>query len=110
MLVPQTPFGTPMLAATATATAAALGVTAVAGGVRLRAVAGGFVTARTLVRVLAALATCVVVGSRLPWLGKVGTVLEGAVVAGLGLGVLIVTGEVGRADLARVMAVAGRRR
>ncbi len=110
IFVPHVGFGPPMLATTATATAVALTLTAIAGGLRLRAVAGGFVAPRTLVRVLAALATCVAVGSQLPWLGKVGTVLEGALVAGLGLGVLIATGEVGRADLARVMAVAGRRR
>ena len=110
LFVPHAEMGPPMLATTATATAVALTVTAIAGGVRLRVVAGGFVAPLTLVRVLAALATCVAVGSQLPWLGKVGTVAEGALVAGLGLGVLIVTGEVGRADLAKVMAVVGRRR
>lgn len=118
LLVPHAPFGPPMLATTAMATAAALTVTAVAGGFRLRAVAGGFVRPVTLVRVLAALGTCVAAGSSLPWLGApgralrgaCGTVLEGVVVAGLGLLVLVVLGEVGRKDLDLVMTVAGRRR
>jgi stage V sporulation protein B len=117
-LVPRAAFGLPMLVTTATVSAAALTVTAFAGGLRLRAVAGGFVRPLTLVRVLAALGTCVAVGSRLPWLGApgralrgaAGTVLEGAFVAGLGLVTLIVLGEVGRKDLALLMTVAGRRR
>jgi hypothetical protein len=73
-------------------------------------VAGGFVSLLTLARVLAALAVCVLLGKQLPWIGKPGTILEGALVAGAGLVVLIVLGEVGRPDLARLMEVAGRRR
>ncbi len=110
LFVPGTAAGLPMLTTTATATAAALTITAIVGGIQLRAVAGGFVAPLTLVRVLAALATCVVVGTALPWIGKPGTIVEGALVAGAGLVVLIATGEVGKADLARVMEVAGRRR
>ena len=85
VFVPRADFGLPMLTTTATATTAALTVTAVLGAVRLRAVAGGFVAPLTLARVLAALATCVFAGSRLPWIGKVGTVFEAAAVAVLGL-------------------------
>jgi stage V sporulation protein B len=99
-----------MLATAATATLGALTATAIAGGVRLHRVAGGFVAPLTLARVLLALGACVATGSVLPWIGKPGTVLEAALVAGVGLLVLIVTGEVGRADLGRLLAVAGRRR
>ncbi len=104
------PYGLPMLATTAKVTAVALTTTAVVGAVRLRAVAGGFVSPLTLVRALAALLTCVLAGSRLPWIGKPGTVLEAGLVAALGLLVLIALGEVGRKDLAHAAAVVGRRK
>jgi stage V sporulation protein B len=110
VFVPRAELGLPMLTTTATATALALTATTIVGGLRLRAVAGGFVAPLTLLRVLAALATCVLLGAQLPWIGKVGTVVEGAVVAAVGLLVLIVTGEVGREDLARLKAVVSRRR
>jgi stage V sporulation protein B len=110
VFVPHSAAGLPMLTTTASVTAAALTVTAIAGGIRLRTVAGGFVAPLTFVRVLAALATCVLLGMQLPWISKPVTILEAALVAGAGLVVLIVTGEVGKADLARVMQVAGRRR
>jgi stage V sporulation protein B len=111
------PADTPMLAASATATAAALTLAALAGGLRLRAVAGGFVSPLTLARVLAALAACVLVGSRMPALGGVSkpveailVALEGLAVIGVGLLVLIVLGEVGREDWGRVRVVVGKRR
>jgi stage V sporulation protein B len=109
-LVPAADLGLPMLVSAATATLGALTVTAIAGGIRLHRVAGGFVAPLTLVRVLAALGACVATGAMLPWIGKPGTVLEAVAVAGVGLLVLILTGEVGRADLERVLAVAGKRR
>ncbi len=107
--VPRADFGLPMLTTTATAVAGALTLTAVAGALRLRSVAGGFVAPLTFLRVLAALGTCVALGSRLPWISKPATVLEAIAVAGAGALVLIVTGEVGRDDLGRILAVAGRR-
>jgi stage V sporulation protein B len=117
IVVPREAVGQPMLLASATATAVALTLTAVAGGLRLRAVAGGFVRALTLVRVLAALAICVAAGSRFPLVAApnkiveaVAVGIEGLVVVGLGLGVLVLTGEVGREDLARLRAVAGRKK
>jgi stage V sporulation protein B len=109
IFVPRASYGLPMLTTTAAVTASALTLTVIAGGARLHAVAGGFVAPLTLLRVLAALAACVVAGSRMPWIGKAGTVLEAALVVGVGLAVLVAFGEVGRADLARIAAVAGRR-
>jgi stage V sporulation protein B len=111
------PAGLPMLSTSAAATAAALTLTAIAGGLRLRALAGGFVSPLTLARVLAALAACVFAGARMPAIGAVPkpveailVALQGAVVVGIGLAVLIALGEVGRDDLARVKAVVGKRR
>jgi stage V sporulation protein B len=110
LFVRHAPFGPPMLVTTATVTAVALTTTAVVGAIRLRAVAGGFVAPLTLVRALAVLGACVAVGSRLPWIGKPGTVLEAGLVAAFGLVLLIVLGELGREDLARLKAVVGRRK
>ena len=117
IFVPGQEVGTPMLIASASATAVALTVTAVAGGLRLRAVAGGFVAPLTLVRVLAALAACVAAGSCLPLVQApnklveaIAVAMQGLAVVGLGLGVLVITGEVGRDDLARLRAVAGRKK
>jgi hypothetical protein len=42
-------------------------------------------------------------------MGQVGTLAESALVVGVGLAVLIGLGEVGKADLARILAVVGRR-
>jgi stage V sporulation protein B len=107
--VPNVERGLPMLTTTATVTAVSLTLTALVGAARLRIVAGGFVAWKTLVRALMALGASVVVGSRLPWMGKVGTLAESALVVGVGLAVLIGLGEVGKADLARILAVVGRR-
>jgi stage V sporulation protein B len=110
LLVPRAAFGPEMLVTSATATSIALTLTAIVGGVRLRQVAGGFVAPLTVVRALVTLAVCVGVGSRLPWLGKPGTVVEAAAVGVMGLVLLIATGEIGKADLARVKQVAGRKK
>ncbi len=115
--VPRATFGLPMLTASATATLAALTATSVAGGLRLRAVAGGFVAPATLARALAALAACAGTGMLMPRLEGAGKVVQVAIagvesiaVVGVGLVVLIALGEVGKEDLARVKAVVRRRR
>jgi O-antigen/teichoic acid export membrane protein len=117
IFVPEAAAGLPMLLTSAAATSVALTLAAVAGGFRLRAVAGGFVAPLTLVRVLVALAACVAAGSHMPavpaankMFEAAGVAIEGLAVVALGLAVLVVTGEVGRADLARLRAVAGRRK
>jgi stage V sporulation protein B len=117
LVVPAAPAGLPMLTASATATAVALTLAAIAGGLRLRAVAGGFVAPLTLVRVLATLGACVAAGSRLPLVeapSKIvqaaGVAMEGLAVVAVGLVVLVVSGEVGREDLTRLRAVVARKR
>lgn len=109
VLIPRAELGPAMLVQAATATSIALGITAAAAGVVLRATAGGFVAAATVVRVLGALAVAVAVGSRLPWLGKVFVPLEAAAVAALYIVVLVVTRELGKADLSRVLTVIRRK-
>jgi stage V sporulation protein B len=110
ILVPQAEVGPPMLVASATAASVALTAAAIAGAVVLYRTAGGFAAPATLLRVAVALGISIAVGSRLPWLGKLVAPVEAAGVGLLGLGVLIVLGEVGREDLARVMQVVRRKR
>ena len=109
VLIPRADLGPAMLVQAATATSIALAITAAAAGVVLHRTAGGFVPAATVVRVLGALGIAVAVGSRLPWLGKVFVPLEAAAVAALYVVVLVVTRELGRADLARVRTVLRRK-
>lgn len=109
IILPRTPYGLGMLTSAATATSIALALTAIAGGFHLRSIAGGFAAPSTLVRVLFALAVTVGLGTRLPWLGVVGTVVEAAAMFGLGLVLLVVTGEIGKADLDRVKQVVGKK-
>jgi stage V sporulation protein B len=109
ILIPRAELGPAMLVQAATATSAALAITAAAGGLVLHRVAGGFVPAATVVRVLGALAVAIATGSRLPWLGKVFVPFEAAAVAALYLAVLVVTRELGKADLARVLTVVRRK-
>jgi stage V sporulation protein B len=108
--VPRAPLGPEMLLHSALATSVALTAAAGVGAVVLRRVAGGFVAVGTLVRVGAATAVAVAAGSRLPWLGKLAVPVEAAAVGVVYLGVLVALGEVGKADVARLKQVAGRRR
>jgi stage V sporulation protein B len=110
VLVPRAPFGAAMLVSSATATTLALALTAVAGAALLRRSAGAFAAPLTLVRTLATLGISLAVGSRLPWLGLVGTVGEAAALGVLGAVVLVASGELDRQDLARVLAVVGKKK
>lgn len=107
--VPGAPFGQGMLFASASATSAALGIAALIGGVRLRAVAGGFVEPLTLARVVAAAAVTIVVGSKIPWMGKLLVPAQALATAALYAAILIATREVGKADLATIQRAFGRR-
>jgi len=108
-LVPRAAFGPDMLVSSATATSLALLLAAIIGAVLLRGVAGAFVSPLTLVRVGVAMAATVAVGTRVPWLGKLAVLVEVVGVALVYLGVLVVSGEIGRKDLATVRAGLGRR-
>jgi stage V sporulation protein B len=109
-LVPGAAFGPALLARTATATATALAVAAFAGAILVRRAAGAFVAPLVLARVGVALGLATLVGTRLPWLGRVPFLAEAALVALVYLGSLVVTGELGRADLAVVQRTLARRR
>jgi stage V sporulation protein B len=109
LTVPGAEFGAPMLQKSAAAAFGGLTLTVIFGAIALRRAAGGFVPLGTLVRVLGALGVCIFVGTRLPWLGKVAVLAEAAAIGLLYIGILVITREVGRDDLARIKQVIGRR-
>ncbi|WP_437757567.1 lipopolysaccharide biosynthesis protein [Sorangium sp. So ce1389] len=108
LFVPRAPFGPDMLVSSAVATSLALATAAVVSGFLFHRAAGGFVPARTALRVGLALAAAVAVGARLPWLGKVAVLGEAILVALVYVALLVATREVGRDDLAILRQAFGR--
>jgi stage V sporulation protein B len=109
LLVPNAPFGPAMLMRSATAVALAMGLAAVVGGLVLRKISGAFTSPLTIVRVLAATAITLAVGSRLPWLGKLMVIPEAIGLGLLYLAILALLREIGGADLATLRQAFGRR-
>ena len=109
-VIPRAQFGPQMLTYAATTTACALLTAAVVGGFYLKRVAGGFVRPLTLVRVMIATAAVVILGPSAPWLGKPAVLVEAAAMGAAYLVVLVVLGELGKADLATLRRALGRRR
>jgi stage V sporulation protein B len=107
--VPRAEFGPPMLIATAAATSCALTVSAVVGAVQLARVAGGFVSPLTLARVVAAVAAVVLLGFKIPWMGKLLVPVQAALVAVAYVVILIALREIGRDDLAVLRRILRRR-
>ncbi len=97
-LVSGAAFGGAQLAATAIATSVALVLTLVVAGVTVERQTGSFVPLLTLVRVLFAVSLMVTAGLLLPRFGKLLTPVVSALVAVLYLAVLVVTGELTKAD------------
>jgi stage V sporulation protein B len=108
-LVPRAPFGPAMLLRAAMATSAALTIVAIGAALWLAREAGGFVAASSMLRILAALSLAVALGSRFPWIGRVGLLVEVGVVAVIYLAALIGMRELRKQDIRRLMQVVGRR-
>lgn len=110
IVIPTAPFGAPQLDATATATTTALVLALGVGVVAVRRIAGAFVPWKTAVRIGLCVAGAFVLGGVMPTFSKVLTpvVATGVVVAYLVA--LVVTGELGKADLALLVSIAARRR
>jgi stage V sporulation protein B len=106
---PDGAFGAELLRSTAYATSGAVALGALVAALVLRGVAGALVSPLTLVRVALAVAAAFAVASVLPTLPKalvpVGALAVGSVYAG----VLVATRELGRADLAVLKRVLGRK-
>jgi len=108
-LVPGADFGHGQLVRTAEATAGALFTALVVAGAVVRRRAGAFVPAATAARVALALGACVAVGLAMPRVGRLVTPVVALVVAAGYVAVLVVTGEIGRADVAMVGTLRGKR-
>jgi stage V sporulation protein B len=102
-------YGPDMLVRTAVATAVGLLTATLLAAFVVRSEAGAVVAPLTLVRVLVALGAAIAVGRVLPDAGKLVTVPYALVVALAYLGVLAITRELGREDLALVGRVLGRK-
>ncbi len=108
-LVSGAPFGHAQLVRSAAATGVALVVSLVVAGAIVRARAGAFVPFATGVRVAVALAACTALGFVMPCFGRLVTPVVALVVAGAYGLLLVVTGEIGPADLALVRAIRAKR-
>src|SRR5262249_35257557 len=103
ILIPTTgTFGPLLLVRTAIATSLGLVAAAIVGALLVRRTAGAFAPLGTLLRVPFAMALVVAVGTQLPWLGPLMALLETAAMAALVIAVLVLTRELGAADLALV--------
>ena len=110
VIIPLAPFGGPQLMATATATTIAMGCALVVGVITVRQAAGAFIPWKTALRVALCIAGAYFVGGHTPIFGKLITpIVAGGVVAAY-LIALVVTGEIGKADLALVVSIAARKR
>lgn len=109
ILVPRAGFGEPMMIASASATLGAMGLVALVGCVVLRRTAGGLVPFATPLRVFAAMAVTVAVGTKLPFFGRLTGPIEAVPMAVVYLVVLVVTRELTGADLAMVKRIVGRK-
>ena len=108
-LVPGAPFGQAQLVRSAQATGAALVVSLIVAGAIVRARAGAFVPLATAARVGLALAVCTAIGFAMPRFGRMVTPALALVIAAAYGVMLVVTGEVGPADLALLRAIRSKR-
>jgi stage V sporulation protein B len=104
------PFGEDLLFRTATSTTTGLVIATVWAATLVRRTAGAVVAPKTLARVLGAAGVAITVGRFLPQSSKVITVGESAVVALLYVALLVVGGEVSRADASILGSALGKRR
>jgi stage V sporulation protein B len=104
-LVPAVAFGHAQLVRSAEATGVAMVLSLVVGGALVRARAGAFVPVATAVRVGLALAACTAIGFVMPCFGRLVTPVLALVIAAVYGLLLVVTGEIGRADLRMIRAL-----
>ncbi len=103
-------FGKGMVDAAANGTMAAMIVCAFVASLTLHRVAGAFVRPLTLVRVGAAMGVIMFLGRFAPTTGKLLIPLLAVAMMGIYVVLLVVTGELGRADLATLKTAFGRRK
>jgi stage V sporulation protein B len=110
LLVPSATFGHDQLVRSAQASGGALLVALVVAGSLVRGRTGAFVPVATAVRVVIALGACVALGFVTPRFGRLITPLIAAAVGAAYLAVLVITREIGKADVAMVRGVVQRKR
>ncbi len=103
------PFGEAQLVATARATTTALVLALVVGIVCVRKIAGAFVPLKTALRVGLCVGGAFFVGGLMPTFSKLLTPVIATGVVLAYLVALVVTGELGKDDLALIVSIAGRR-
>ncbi len=108
-VIPLAPFGEKQLLATAGATTMALVCALVAGVVTVRKIAGAFVPLKTALRVGLCVGGAFALGGVMPMFSKLLTPVVAAGVVIAYLVALVVTGEIGKDDLALVVSIAARR-
>lgn len=109
MVIPRLEPGQPMLVGAALATAGAMLVGAGLGAWLLRRHLGAFMPPATLLRVPVAVVAAMGVGHLIPFTSTLATLVEAAAVGLSFLAALVLTGELGRRDLAALTSL-GRRR
>jgi len=109
IVVPMLHPGTEVLAGAAIVTGVAMLIGAASSGAMLWRRLGAFVPVLSVVRVVAAAAAAIVVGRLVPMHGLVPTLAEAILIGLIFLAVLVVTGELGKKDLAAIAAVRRKR-
>jgi stage V sporulation protein B len=104
------PFGPDLLTRTALSSSAALWVTALVTALFVKRAAGAVVPILTVLRVPMAVAACIVTGMQMPTLGKLFTPLLALLVVGIYVGLLVLTRELGKADVEALKAIVLRRK
>lgn len=107
--IPHDGFGKLLLDVVALGTALAMALAATVGGVLLRAQVGAFVRPLSLARVLVAVGLTVAVGRLVPPLPRLAAPLVALAMAAVYVGLLVLSGEVGRPELALARATLGKR-
>jgi stage V sporulation protein B len=110
VLVPPATFGSGQVVAAATAAASALALSLVFGIVLVRRVAGAFVPWKTAVRVGACVLGATLLGLSLPVFSKLVTLVVAPMIGLAYVAALVASGELGKNDLAMVLAVVRRKR
>jgi hypothetical protein len=103
-------FGPELLERTALGTSAALWLTTLVTAYFVKRAAGAVVSLATVLRVIAAVAVCILVGMQLPSMGKLVTPIYALLIVGIYFTVLIVTRELGKADLDALKTIVLRRK
>jgi O-antigen/teichoic acid export membrane protein len=109
IVIPQFEPGRDVLVAAATTTGVAMVVGAAVAGFFLRRKLGAFLPLLTIARVAVAVGVAMAVGRVIPWTKPLQTLVEAAIVGMAFLATLVVTGELGKADLASIRSVRARR-